>query len=155
MRRQKRKSQTQKGFTLVELLISSAILMIAIVGILVSYLRCLELAEIAKNKTTAMNAVKSRMEQIKNTDFANVMANYNSVTFTTPGLNGMGGSYVTTTIINPDVLEVTISFSLKQTNTHLIGEDTNLNGVVNGGEDKNGNGILDSPVQLVSSIYNV
>ena len=153
MKLQKRKLLAQDGFTLVELLVSSAILIVTIVGILVSYVRSLELAEVAKNKTIAMSAVKSRMEQIKNTAFDNIVSTYNNVTFTTSNLNGTGVSYVTT--VSTNVLQVTISFSWKQSNTHLIGEDKDLDGALDGGEDANGNGILDSPVQLVSSIYKV
>lgn len=153
MKLRKRKVSVKKGFTLVELLVSSAILIVTIMGILMSYVRSLELAEIAKNKTIAMNAVKTRVEQIKNSAFANILATYNGITFTTPDLNGIGISYVTT--INPNILQVTVSFSWKQNNTHLIGEDKDLDGVLDAGEDTNGNGILDSPVELVSSIYNI
>ena len=54
---------------------------------------------------------------------------------------------------NPELLKVTISVSWKQGNT-VVGEDRNLDGSLNAGEDSNGNGILDSPVELTTLIVN-
>ena len=136
-----------------ELLVSSLILLVVIVSLLISYIRCLELAELSKNILSATNASRSRMEQIKNTEFDQIAANHNNVTFTSPNFNGMGVSYVTT--VNPDFLQVTVTFCWRQTSGRVIGEDKNLNGLVNAGEDMNGNGILDSTVQLVNYIYRI
>ena len=72
------------------------------------------------------------------------------MTFANANLNGIGVSEVDNT--NPGLLMVTMSFSWRQTNNRIIGEDTNFNGQLNAGEDKNGNGVLDSPAQLVSYI---
>src|SRR3989338_9446632 len=84
------------GFTLVELLVASAILIITIVWILISYIRSLELAELSRNSSVAINASRSQIEQMKNTDFAQISTNFNNATFTVPGFNGIGVSYVTT-----------------------------------------------------------
>jgi len=139
------------GFTLVELLVSTLILMVVIVSLLVSYIRCLELTELSKNMASAINVSRSRMEQIKNTDFDQVATNYNNVSFTSANFNGRGVSYITT--VNPDLVQVTITFCWRQTNGRIIGEDQDLDGLVSAGEDMNGNGILDSTVQLVNYIY--
>ena len=143
--------KSQDGFTLAEIIIATAVFMIAFVGILLSYLRSVELSELSRNSSTAVQAARSRMEQIKDTSFSQIMGNYNIVTFTAAGLNGKGVSYVDNT--NPDLLLVTISFCWQQKNGKIIGEDSNLNGLVDAGEDKNGNGMIDSPVQLVSYVY--
>ena len=52
---------------------------------------------------------------------------------------------------NPDLLDLYISacWSARQ---RRISEDANCNGVLNAGEDRNGNGLLDSPVMLSTRI---
>ena len=50
-------------------------------------------------------------------------------------------------------LLVTVSFSWRESGGRIIGEDLNLNGRLDAGEDKNGNGIIDSVVQFSSYIY--
>lgn len=138
------------GFTLAELLIAALVFILAVSGILVSYINCLELSDQSKNFSRAVHGVKSRFEEIKNTSFSQIKATYNNVTFTTANLNGMGVSYVDDT--NPILLKVTVTFCWKQGNGRVLGEDKNLNGQLNTGEDQNGNGLLDSPAQLVSYI---
>lgn len=141
----------KKGFTLIELLIAMAIMVITISGILMSYLRCLELNEISKNSMVALQAAASRMEQVKSTAFAQIKANFNNVPFAVTGLNAMGTSYVDDS--DPELLQVVVSVSWRQKNGRLFGEDANLNGQIDAGEDGNGNGILDSPVQLMDAIF--
>ena len=141
----------KNGFSLIELLISAAIFLVALTGILISYITCLELSHVSKNTSTALHAAKNRLEDIKNTAFNQIKATYDNVTFTTAGLNGMGVSYVDDT--NPRLLKITVSFCWKQPSGRMIGEDTNLNGQLNAGEDKNGNGLIDSPVELVYYIF--
>ena len=143
----------QKGFTLAELMFAAFILIVTFAGLLLSYLRCLELNEMAKNSSMAVSAVKTRMEQIRNTSFDQLIANYNNVTFTAANLNGIGVSYINST--DPDLYEVTVTFCWQQKNGKVVGEDQNLNGALNVGEDENANGILDSPVQAVTYIYKI
>ncbi len=141
-----------KGFTIVELLISSVVFMVTVIGILYSYLKCLELSEIGRNSSIAVQASKNKMEDIKNSTFSTLYATYNNTTFTATGLpNGIGVVYVNNT--NPSLVQVKIVFCWKQPNGRLIGEDTNLNGVLNTGEDTNANGQLDSYVQMVTNLY--
>lgn len=139
------------GFTLAELMVSTGILGIVIAGILVSFIRCMELNEVSQNKSTATKAARSRMEVIKMTPYANLLATYNNVTFNVPGLNGKGVSYVT--IIDAKNTQVTISVSWKQKNGRVFGEDQNINGIINAGEDANANGQLNSPVDISEIIF--
>lgn len=143
----------KRGFTLAELMIAVVVFMITFVGILLGYLRCMELSEMAKNSSLAVAAVKSRMEDIKNTDFSNIMNNYNKITFTANGINGRGVSYVEIDNANPKLLKVTVTFCWKQRSGLLIGEDADLDGQLDAGEDKNANNILDSITQAVSYVY--
>jgi Tfp pilus assembly protein PilV len=139
------------GLTLIELLISFAVLVTAVSGILLSYLRCLELNEIARNLTLSTELARARMETVKSTTFDQIKLTYDLTNFPTPGMNGRGAIYVNDA--NPDLLQIIVSVSWQQKNGRIYGEDKNLNGVLNVGEDTNGNSLLDSPVQLVSSIY--
>ncbi len=141
----------KKGLTLIELLISASVFLIALVGILISYFTCLELSEISKNSSLALHASKARLETIRNTTFNQIKATYNNVTFTVAGLNGIGVSYVDDS--NARLLKITISFCWKQASGRVMGEDANLNGQINSGEDANNNSMLDSPVQLVSYVF--
>ena len=143
--------KNQRGLTLPELMVAGVVMILTISGILISYLRCLELSEISKNMTFAVEAVKSKIEQIRSTPFNQIKITYDTISFTAPSLNGLGVSYVNDN--NPQLLQVTVSFCWKQSNGRIYGEDKNLNGVINAGEDTNANGILDSPVELVSYIY--
>jgi prepilin-type N-terminal cleavage/methylation domain-containing protein len=140
-----------KGFTLVELLIATAILVITMTGILMSYLRCLELNEISKNTMMAVQAVNNRMEQIRSTPFTQIKANFNRISFPITGLTGRGVSYVDDT--DPQLLQITVSASWRQTNGRIFGEDKNFNGLIEAGEDKNGNNMLDSTVEATAAIF--
>ena len=152
MKNKTKKIQISKeGFSLAELLIASAILIIAVTGILMSYLRCLELNEISRNSSLAVQAGKSRMEQIKATTFSQIKATYDNVVFNISNLNGKGVTYIDDS--TSDLLVVTTSISWKLRNGRIFGEDSNLNGQLDMGEDDNGNGVLDSPVLLVTRIF--
>jgi len=145
------KKKFSGGFTLVELLIAAAILVLSLSGILVSYLACLELTEMSKNSSMALHEVKSKLEEIQNTAFDQIKATYDNTTFTLAGFNGMGVSYVDDS--NPDLFLIEVVFCWRQSNGRVIGEDRNLNGQLNVGEDRNANGQIDSLVQATSQIF--
>ncbi len=151
MKRSKRASS--KGFTLPEVLVAALVTIIAFVGILFTYARFIELDEIARNTSIVLQAAQNKVESIKNTAYAQIVATFDNQTFTVAGITNTGG-VVTIDDTNPKLMIVTVTVCWKQTNNRLIGEDTNLNGALNAGEDTNGNGVLDSPVQLVAYIYN-
>lgn len=140
------------GFSLPELLIAALIFTFTFAGIILVFFRCMELSEMARNSSAAVNASKSLLASIENTAFDQISGTYNNTPFTAAGLNGMGVTYVNT--ISADLLQVTAVFSWREKNGRAIGEDTNINGVLNAGEDTNGNGLLDSPVKLTTSVYN-
>ena len=54
---------------------------------------------------------------------------------------------------NPELLKVTISVCWRK-NNRVFGEDANFDGLLTPAEDTNNNGIIDSPVQLVTLIAN-
>ena len=143
-------SKTQ-GFTLAELIVSAGILGVVIAGILVSYMRCMELNEASRNKSLAIKAARDRMEVIKTTPLASLVATYNNVPFDVTGFVGKGISYVT--VLDSKNVQVVVSVSWKQKNGRVYGEDKNLNGVLDAGEDKNSDGKLNSPVDITTRIF--
>jgi prepilin-type N-terminal cleavage/methylation domain-containing protein len=140
-----------RGFTLVELVVAAGIMGVVVGGILVSYIRCMELNEASQNKSLAVKAARDRMEIIKNTAYANLVSTYNNVPFAVTGFTGQGISYVTA--LDAKNIEVVVSVSWRQKNGRVYGEDRNLNGVINSGEDVNGDGRLNSPVDIVTRIF--
>jgi len=157
------------GFTLVEILIATGILGFALCAILATYISCFSLISTTKNVNIGINAEMGLMEQIRSTPFAQLSDDppsftINGAAFTLKSTDlyechfplsvlpsGMAVVYINQT--NSELLNVTISACWRQ-GLRIIGEDTNLNGVLNSGEDTNSNGMIDSPAQLVTRIAN-
>ena len=127
---------------------ATVLMAVIFAGVLLTILKSMELTDIARNSSNAVLAAKNKMTEIENTPFANVVTNYNNVSFDITGLNGKGVSYITSAA---NLVTVTVVICWKQPNGRVFGEDTNLNGVLNGGEDRNGNGSLDSIVQITTT----
>lgn len=142
----------RSGFTLPELLVAAVVFVLTFVGIIYSFIKGMELNEVSQNTSMALAASKNRMEAVRNTPFNQIYNTFNNVTFTAANLTGIGITYVDNS--NPDLFQVKTVFCWRQKNGLIYGEDTNLNGVLNTGEDANGNNQIDSPVSLVSYVYN-
>lgn len=148
-----KKLSNNNAFSLPELLIATLIFTFTFAGVILVFIRCIELAEMARNSSAAVNACKSQIASIENTDFVDILTDYNNTTFTTAGVNGIGVTYVSS--VSANLLRVTAVFCWREKNGRLMGEDANLNGALNGGEDANSNGVLDSPVELTTYVYNM
>ncbi len=146
MRSRRTKLNTPKGLTLPELLVATIILLPLFVGTIFSFIKCMELSEMARHSSMAVLACKNKMAEIENTAFAQVYGNFNNTTFTTPDLNGIGVVYVNNS--NPDALEISASFSWRERTGRVLGEDRDMDGQIDAGEDANSNGKLDSIVQM-------
>lgn len=131
---------------------AAAILASAISAILATYYSCFVLISTSKNINITTDAAMGLMEEIRNSAFSRIVDDYNGLNFIVNDIpQSRGVVYVDDT--NPELLNVTISVCWRQGN-RVMGEDTNLNGQLDSGEDKNGNNIIDSPVQLVTIIAN-
>ena len=150
-RKQFLKSHKERGFTLVELMVATGVFVLAFAGILLTYVKCMELNELSRNSSYAMSAVTSRVEQIVNTTTSSIESTYDDVTFTDSNLNGIGVSTVTN---STDYLTITVTFCWRQKNGKVVGEDANLDGQLSASEDANsdGDGEIDSPVQIVTRV---
>lgn len=143
----------QAGLTLVETLIAVLILLPLFSISMLTFIKCIELSDMAKNSSLAMTGIKSRLAIIENTQYNQIAGTYNNTNFTIAGLNGIGVTYVDT---STNHLTTTISFSWKERNGRIIGEDKNLNGNWDTGEDTiTANNRLDSMAQVSTQIYSM
>lgn len=144
---------SDRGFTLIEVMIAAAILAVVICGILATYISCFELISTSRNFTFAVNAAQRKIEEIRDYNFSQIYSDYNNQSFTVDEMSvGDSRGIVYVDELTPELLEVTISVCWRQRQNRIIGEDRNLDGALGPGEDANGNNMIDSPVQLVTLI---
>ncbi len=146
------KWRSKKGFVLPEVMLACAIAAFAICGLLLMYVAGMDLIRVSKNSSIASSAALGLIEEIRNTPFPDIATDYNGLKFSVNNIPGSSGIvYVDDT--DDEFLLVTVSVCWPQGN-RVIGEDLNLNGDLDMGEDTNGNLIIDSPVQLITQVVN-
>lgn len=145
----------KKGFTLIELVIGVGILLMTILGVISVYNHSILLSRLSEGRVLALESAQGKLEEMRMSSYTTLQLDYGSSpppgkpgnTFVPEGLSGMG-NVAFFDQSNPAIgVQVSVSWSEKG---RLFGEDANLNGVLDAGEDTNGNGRLDSPVQLVT-----
>lgn len=140
------------GFSLPEVLVAAYILAFGLCGILVTYVSMLIFSDLSRDFTLANNALQAKMEEIRRTDF-NSLSGLSGTVFDIEGFssdNAKGAIEVTDTAYT-DLKRVRIAVCFKS-RSKVVGEDANLNGMLDLGEDANNNGRLDSPAEVVSMI---
>jgi len=157
------------GFTLIEVLIATAILTFAILSTLGVFGYLLSLAEGDREFLVQQYAAENQMEQIRAMDYliirnggivngAVVPAYTNNgapkatIMGITNNLDQSGVIYGQELAAN-GLIRIKIVVCYRQRN-RIIGEDANFNGALDAAEDANGNGELDSPCQIESVIVN-
>ncbi len=143
------------GFTLVELMIVAGILAVVFTGMLNLFIFTSVQAEMAGNKTLAISAAQDKLEEIRDHDYDDIVIDYAGGgtpgnTFNTVGLTGKGAVYVNSS--NTELLVIKVVVSWRNKYNRLIGEDADLDGVLDVGEDLDSNGELSSPITLISMI---
>lgn len=146
------RSTGRLGLTLPELLIATTVALLASVGILFTYVQCLELNKINHDKNLVLLDCRNIMEEIRSTSPSMVHETYNNKVLPLTGPKGI--ILVRVNDQDPRLLMVSINAFWRQSKGRLIGEDKNLDGILNEGEDMNKNNELDSPVTLVTYVYN-
>jgi prepilin-type N-terminal cleavage/methylation domain-containing protein len=141
----------KSGFSLIELLIAAAILVTGLCSILAAYITFFDLISLSGNLTKAQNAAQVRVEQIRNGVFAQIIT-LNRSTFPVPVVRGGMGTVYVAYPINPNLPQVNVVVSWREKAGRVIGEDANLNGALDPGEDLNGNNMLDSPAEISTII---
>ncbi len=141
------------GYSLAEILITSAALIIVIAGLIQLFIYGSRLSDLSRAMSFAITEAQAKMEEIRNSTYTTITANYASGgspgnTFTMTQGNGRGIIYIDSTNANLLQIDIVVSFSLPS--GRVIGEDLDLDGNLDAGEDTNGNGRLDSPATIVS-----
>ena len=144
---------SKDGFTLAEVLLAVSILALGLCGILVSYINMLIFSDLSRDFTLVTNALQSKAEEIKRTSFGSLSA-LNGTTFDISGFSSTGakGAVEVTDIAGYSDLKRIRIITCFKSRARVIGEDGNLNGILNIGEDTNNNGRLDSPAELIALI---
>lgn len=143
---------SKKGFALPEVLLATAIAAFAVCGILLMYIASMDLIRTSKNASMATSAAQGLIEEIRNTPFPDIVTNYNGLKFSVNNMpENSGIVYVDDT--DPEFLLVTVSVCWRQ-GDKIVGEDLNLNGDLDAGEDTNSNLRIDSTVELITQVVN-
>jgi prepilin-type N-terminal cleavage/methylation domain-containing protein len=149
------RTKKQQGFTLIELLVVVGILAIVILGLIQTFLLGSVLADLSQRKTLAVGEAQDKLEEITNYDYSLVTADYASGgtpgnTFALTHQTGRGVISLDTSMAGVIRVDVVICFRYRD--GRIFGEDLDLDGVLDAGEDANGNGIIDSDVKLSTYI---
>lgn len=139
-----------------ELMIASAILMFIIIGLLYSYIACFELNEFNRNLTLANNALQAEMESLRETPFDSLLL-LDGTSFTLGGFpsgSSMGFIDIYATPYS-DLIYVRLVGSWRQKSGRIIGEDINLDGMLQPSEDSDLDNTMDSPAEIATFISRI
>ncbi len=149
------------GFTLIEILMASVIMIVALVSTLSFFAYSLSGAGGDKSLAIAEYEAERQMEVICAMDYSTVKATFtnNGAKKGTPfnltgNLTGMGTVYAEELLNATNGLMRVKVVVCYQDKDRTVGEDANFNGTLDGGEDANGNGELDSPCQIETVLVN-
>ncbi len=114
----------QKAFTLPELMLAVGILMVVIAGMMRLFIHCSVMSEISQNTTIAVSEAQDQLQQIRSTDFNDIVTNYSpganpGSTFNLTQLTGTG--VITLNAANPDLLLVNVSVSWQNKYNRVAG----------------------------------
>ncbi len=141
----------KSGFTLLELMIASGVLIVALGGLLGVFAHLISLNENSSKLTLAVAACQTKLEEIRNSTFSNIYTAYNGASFNPQGFaSGEAKGTISVNNSNPNLLQIFVSVSWMTRSNRIVGEDRNLDGALNAGEDLNANGRLDSPAGIAT-----
>ncbi len=113
-----------KGFSLAELLLAFAILVFVLAGLLLLFMNCLILNEANRNLTIATSHAQYVLEEIKNTDFADVKTqvdggswDWNAAEIGAEGLTALTNESIDTSASGTDPLDIRVSVSWQDRNS--------------------------------------
>ena len=154
------------GLTLIELLISTFITLLALAAILGSYMSNIQLTNVASNRVAYQIAVNDYIELLRRPSFFETLLGCavtsgrhlagdvaNEPAFTLPpgapaGSGELLVQYENKTAGSINYVQVTLVPIWREGQNRVIGEDLNLDGTPDAGEDTNSSGVLDSPYQI-------
>jgi hypothetical protein len=152
-----------------ELMIGTAVLVIALLAMLLVFTSCMGLNDTSGNLTAAMTVAQQKLEELRNLrdsgmplaagHYSETLDNWSSfdhrvaIDIFDDGSDPDGRS-------NADLYWISISVSWRQKGGRIIGEDNGagagvaLNGICDGTEDVNTNTFLDSPARIITLMKN-
>ena len=144
-----------KGFSLVEVLVTAAIVSTVTITLLRLFVFCAALSEMGGNLTAAMVSAQDKMEEIKNYNYDLIAADYVAGgavgdTFSATSPTRSGVIYVDSS--NTSLLRIEIDVSWRNKDGRVVGEDADLDGVLDIGEDLNSDGKLTSTARIITNI---
>lgn len=80
-----------RGYSLLEVVVALAVVSIGVIGVLGAVLHSMRAQQAARERITAQNAAKSKIEEITGSDFASVVSTYSGTGFTVSGLAPVEG----------------------------------------------------------------
>jgi len=150
------KKKKQSGLTLIEVLAAAGIMATCISGLLLTYINLFTVTDLMRDFTLAANAASQKVEELKHNSFDSILA-FDNTTFNITGFpnaaDAVGRIEVSnTTNAHLRRIRVVVSF---RTRGRVIGEDSNLNGMLDSGENtalyaETSGPRLDSPVEIVT-----
>jgi len=142
------------ALTLLEICLATLVFSVALIGILLFYFNAQEFNELASSFSVALNEAKKMMEVIRSTQFSDIYTTYNNYRFDPESFSSglaKGIVYIDKEAGRDDLLRVNVVICFRA-GRRIIGEDLDLDGILDSGEDRNGNGRLDSPVELTTLV---
>lgn len=117
-----RRRKKNKGFTLPEAILSTAMLAFVFTAILTVTTNCVVLGEASRNSSVAASHVQFILEDIKHTDFANISSNisagtwdWDSADLTSEGLTPLNNETITTTATGSNLLNIIVTVAWRDT----------------------------------------
>ena len=149
------RNQSQRGFTLAELIFVIGIMSVVIVGMMKLYIYASMLAELAGNKTYAVSEAHNKLEEIRNHTYDQIATDYASGgtpgnTFNVSNLTGKGFIYVDSS--NANLLQVKVAVCWRDKYSRIVGECSESGGSLVAGTDADGDGAVSSPATLITNI---
>lgn len=144
--------KNKNGFTLIETMLSGFLLAFVLSGMLLLYVNFMTLGDLIRQITLASNAAQAQLESLKNMDFNNVVTDTDGFSVAGFPAGTARGAVEVVATEYADLKEVRITVSFVSKGGRIIGEDTNLDGQWQSSEDTNGNGFLDSPVEIITFV---
>ncbi|MBU4310868.1 type II secretion system GspH family protein [bacterium] len=117
--------RNSKGFTLIELVIGTGILAFVLCGIVGGLVSFISLAQMARDRTVAVNDAKQVMEQIWDTPFSSIITTIGSTDWTdwlvNNGGNGLDSELISVTYNDSvsDLLQITVTVTWQTRNRPL------------------------------------
>jgi type II secretory pathway pseudopilin PulG len=145
------------GFTFVELLVSVLILVVVTLAVLNVLSSSYNLQEVSRNTGNALVQIRSRIEEIRSTNFDLIVSTYNNQASFLAGLNGqMRTQAAVVANSNNNLINIRVIAGWAQSRNRLIGEGSINNTTGNFTlSDIDTDGIIESSVEVVTSINRI